>query len=278
MAERSCTSGQKSPESSVQNRAELEKQIYNFLKHNGQQKAVTIGKALQTEKNKINSVLYDMKSKNLLSHNEKMWSVTQVTSQGDLLPSEQQSSSDRRLSNAEQGTKLTKPRDLLTSEQSSSDRSLSNSKHGTKLTKLQKDIYLFLKVNGQSKALNIAHGVNKTTAREVNPDLYQLNTMNLLQKDPLTNLWSVKPGMEEERAQKFPLCDPVGTDVKTCNCYLCQLEQSLKLRDKMLDNTDVSQSESVAYFDNVQPENLSEISDALEKMTVAGEATNDPQR
>eukprot|EP00079_Xenopus_tropicalis_P018047 XP_004918777.2 PREDICTED: Z-DNA-binding protein 1 [Xenopus tropicalis] len=345
----------------------LETQIYNFLQNNGQQKAAAIAKELKTEKSKINPALYDMKKKNLLTHDEKIvWSVKkEEISSGDLLPSDRQSSTDRRLSDSE---------------------------HGARLTKQQNDIYLFLKNNSPQKSISIARGINKSSASEVNPDLYQLKDMNLLQRDSSTKLWSVKPdmvdnhngepenkyasgttfsqngnkameqpwkphaqinnyytiytqnvqvghgnimnvsgnrdysaptdvneskketsdnfvkekthcsytdvpqdvagslpkqkwrdcrkdkdsgkGIDKERDTKLAVCNPAGTDIKPCNCYLCELEQSLSLGNDAMGNTDETQTEPMGSSDSLQPSDLSEICNKLEDIAIAGEATN----
>ncbi|CAH2303069.1 Hypothetical predicted protein [Pelobates cultripes] len=59
------------------------------------------------------------------------------------------------------------------------------------LTPLQKAIYLFLINKDPQKAKDIAQGVNKKSAKEVNPDLYLMKEKHFLTHNEHLNLWSV---------------------------------------------------------------------------------------
>ncbi|KAM4030991.1 Z-DNA-binding protein 1 isoform 2-T2 [Anomaloglossus baeobatrachus] len=58
------------------------------------------------------------------------------------------------------------------------------------LSDQQKEIYQYLESNGEQTALNIAKAVKKKTAKEVNPDLYKMKAMNLLELN--SKVWRIK--------------------------------------------------------------------------------------
>ncbi|XP_073436794.1 Z-DNA-binding protein 1 isoform X3 [Dendrobates tinctorius] len=58
------------------------------------------------------------------------------------------------------------------------------------LTDFEKEIYHHLESNGPQTALSIAKAVKKKTTSEVNPHLYKMKAMNLLEQN--SKVWSIK--------------------------------------------------------------------------------------
>ncbi|XP_069607065.1 Z-DNA-binding protein 1 isoform X7 [Ranitomeya imitator] len=63
------------------------------------------------------------------------------------------------------------------------------------LTDQQKSIITFLTSNEPSKARNIAKGIGKKVAKDVNGDLYKMEKLNLLCLDNKEKLWSINTGL-----------------------------------------------------------------------------------
>ncbi|XP_012583593.1 PREDICTED: Z-DNA-binding protein 1 [Condylura cristata] len=65
----------------------------------------------------------------------------------------------------------------------------------SQLTDRQKEIYKFLEAQGPQRALHIAKALGMETAKDVNPDLYTLKKLHLLDLDQNSSMWAVyRPG------------------------------------------------------------------------------------
>ncbi|CAN2389882.1 double-stranded RNA adenosine deaminase activity, partial [Pristimantis euphronides] len=62
------------------------------------------------------------------------------------------------------------------------------------LTELQESIVTFLKSNKPSRAINVAKGVGKKTAKDVNPDLYMMKSFHLPSYNEQQKLWTINTG------------------------------------------------------------------------------------
>ncbi|XP_044155929.1 Z-DNA-binding protein 1 isoform X2 [Bufo gargarizans] len=139
----------------------LQKEIYQHLLNKGRQSAMNIAKAVKKERAKeVNPDLYSMKKMNLLEYNssDKLWNIRAAAARD-------------------------------TGAITAVKRSMSQ------LTELQKSIFTFLKSNKPSRAITIAKGVGKTTAKDVNPALYRMKALNLLSHDEMEKLWTIDPGI-----------------------------------------------------------------------------------
>ncbi|XP_040292607.1 Z-DNA-binding protein 1 isoform X2 [Bufo bufo] len=169
----------------------LQKEIYQHLLNKGRQTAMNIAKAVKKERAKeVNPDLYSMKKMNLLEYNssDKLWNIRAAAARD----------SDN---NGRTGDKVT---DNSSDSVDGTDNNtgaitagnqLALKKSMSQLTELQKSIFTFLKSNKPSKAVTIAKGVGKTTAKDVNPALYRMKALNLLSHDEMEKLWTIDTGI-----------------------------------------------------------------------------------
>ncbi|XP_069607059.1 Z-DNA-binding protein 1 isoform X2 [Ranitomeya imitator] len=155
-----------------------QREIYHCLESNGPQTALSIAKAIKKKTtSEVNPHLYKMKAMNLLEQNSKVWSIKAVaiTVFGGL-PSDSTGDVEGPATNG----------------------SMSGTEVASKtieLTDQQKSIITFLTSNEPSKARNIAKGIGKKVAKDVNGDLYKMEKLNLLCLDNKEKLWSINTGL-----------------------------------------------------------------------------------
>ncbi|XP_077109239.1 Z-DNA-binding protein 1 isoform X2 [Ranitomeya variabilis] len=144
-----------------------QKEIYHCLEINGSQTALSIAKAVKKKTtSEVNPHLYKMKAMNLLEQNSKVWSIKAVA--------------------------------ITDVEGPATNGSMSGTEVASKtieLTDQQKSIITFLTSNEPSKARNIAKGIGKKVAKDVNGDLYKMEKLNLLCLDNKEKLWSINTGL-----------------------------------------------------------------------------------
>ncbi|XP_053308712.1 Z-DNA-binding protein 1 [Spea bombifrons] len=80
---------------------------------------------------------------------------------------------------------------------------------------LDREIYQYLQKKSPKKAINVARGVNKTAAKDVNPNLYKMKKLGLLHCEDQTKLWSISNGTASDM--------PNG---KICNTAMADVEES----------------------------------------------------
>ncbi|XP_073436793.1 Z-DNA-binding protein 1 isoform X2 [Dendrobates tinctorius] len=147
---------------------DFEKEIYHHLESNGPQTALSIAKAVKKKTtSEVNPHLYKMKAMNLLEQNSKVWSIKAVATTGVEGPAKNGSMS---------GTEVASKK--------------------IELTEQQENIITFLTSNEPSKARNIAKGIGKKVAKDVNRDLYKMKELNLLCMDNKEKLWSINTGSQ----------------------------------------------------------------------------------
>ncbi|XP_057559229.1 Z-DNA-binding protein 1 [Hippopotamus amphibius kiboko] len=151
---------------------DLEQRILEVLRDAGSPvKTAQLVKKCQVPKLKLNQVLHRMKkeSKGIVSAGPATWCL------GD------------------SGTKEVVPAELA--ERPQQDTVAVPRKPGPELSEQQEKIYRFLEEHGPHKPLKIAQALGKKTAKEVNPDLYEMRNKHLLDLDPKSNSWAVyQPG------------------------------------------------------------------------------------
>ncbi|KAM7126335.1 Z-DNA-binding protein 1 isoform 2-T2 [Molossus nigricans] len=161
---------------------DLEQRILRVLKEAGSpMKAAQLAKECQVPKKKLNQVLYQMMPKaQVVLTDRATWRLGEVGA-GELVPTE-----PAQLS-------LERPRqDIVAIPQ----------KPGSQLSQQQEQIYGFLRARGPCKALVIAQFLGKKTAKDVNPDLYDMRKSHLLDLDPNSKAWAVyQPEGPAERSQ-----------------------------------------------------------------------------
>ncbi|XP_044155931.1 Z-DNA-binding protein 1 isoform X3 [Bufo gargarizans] len=164
----------------------LQKEIYQHLLNKGRQSAMNIAKAVKKERAKeVNPDLYSMKKMNLLEYNssDKLWNIRAAAARD--------SDNNRRT-----GEKVTdNSSDSVDGTDNNTGAITAVKRSMSQLTELQKSIFTFLKSNKPSRAITIAKGVGKTTAKDVNPALYRMKALNLLSHDEMEKLWTIDPGI-----------------------------------------------------------------------------------
>ncbi|XP_075032605.1 Z-DNA-binding protein 1 [Mixophyes fleayi] len=154
----------------------LQKDIYKFLSTSTPMKALHIAKAVKKNRAaEVNPDLYKMKDMNLTKHDDsKFWFITTED-------------------NADNG-RMAKEKKRTESEvevQVAAQR-YPNMTETKKMTEQQEKIYSYLKENKPQRAIVIAKEVGRKCAKDVNPDLYLLKTMDLISHNEKEKLWTIK--------------------------------------------------------------------------------------
>ncbi|MEE6506432.1 hypothetical protein FKM82_007663 [Ascaphus truei] len=175
---------------------EIQKDIYTFLKDNEPQKALAIAKAVKKKTAKdINPSLYDMKSNNLLSQNEdtKHWTIKQEHNAGMVLPYEKNNLVVTTMADSLGDANATQNRMVLPYEKNNLVvTTMADSLEDANLTQNQREICKCLLERGAHGTLDIAKALNKTSKKDVNPDLYKLKEMGILCLDNQSKCWSMR--------------------------------------------------------------------------------------
>ncbi|XP_072591632.1 Z-DNA-binding protein 1 isoform X3 [Vulpes vulpes] len=152
--------------------SDLEQRILQALRDTGSPiKSIQLAKELHVPKKKLNQVLYRlMKESKVSQEGQATWALGTGRT-GRVVPAE--------------------PAQANQAERCQQDIVAVPEEPGLQLTGQQEAIYRFLEAHGPCKALNIAKGVGKKTAKDVNRDLYDMRKQHKLDFDEKTSTWAI---------------------------------------------------------------------------------------
>ncbi|ELK04328.1 Z-DNA-binding protein 1 [Pteropus alecto] len=151
---------------------DLRQRILQVLRDTGSPvKAPQLQKKCGVPRKRLNQVLYQMKTEQLVVRLDlATWGLSGGTT-GELVPTEPARSSQ-----------VEKPRQVAAAI---------SGRPGSQLSEQQEKIYRLLEDGRPQNALNIAKALGKKTTKEVNPDLYAMRNKHLLDYDSDSNAWTV---------------------------------------------------------------------------------------
>ncbi|XP_063815120.1 Z-DNA-binding protein 1 [Pseudophryne corroboree] len=154
----------------------LQKNIYTFLSTNKCKKALCIAMAVKKQRAAdVNPDLYKMKSLNLVDRDDSKHWFIKLHENAD--------------NNRRSGTQKRTETEVAAQQ----DPSGTETEKTSELTEQQAKICSFLRrINGPQKAKSIAKGIGRTTAKDVNPDLYSLKKLDLILHNEQDHLWAIK--------------------------------------------------------------------------------------
>ncbi|XP_066442943.1 Z-DNA-binding protein 1 [Eleutherodactylus coqui] len=168
----------------------LQKDIYRYLLNNKRQTALSIAKGVNRKYAKdVNPELHAMKKMGLLefSSSDKVWDIATASARdnnGEKIREDSRASVSSAENLSDIGGKA---------EYGGATETEPAGKR-IQLTELQERIYAFMKSSKPSRALSIAKGVGKTRVKDVNPDLYKMKNVNLLNYNEQEKLWTINTG------------------------------------------------------------------------------------
>eukprot|EP00071_Canis_lupus_P017135 XP_013962791.1 Z-DNA-binding protein 1 isoform X3 [Canis lupus familiaris] len=151
---------------------DLEQRILQALRDAGSPiKSIQLVKECQVPKKKLNQVLYRlMKESKVSQEGPATWALGTGRT-GRVVPAE--------------------PAQANQAGRCQQDIVAVPEEPGLQLTDQQEAIYRFLEAHGPCKALNIAKGVGKKIAKDVNRDLYDMRKQHKLDFDEKTSTWAI---------------------------------------------------------------------------------------
>ncbi|XP_037357545.1 Z-DNA-binding protein 1 [Talpa occidentalis] len=177
---------------------DLEQKILQLLRDAGSpMKAAKLAKHCQVTKKQLNQALYRMKDSKVTLSADATWSLAEDGPRNPVLSEQTQPSPEKNIAPQEVNAAVVPYSGGAAGlEVTPAERPQQNAlaipgslRHP--LSERQKEIYRLLEARGPLRALHIAQALGMRTAKDVNPDLYALRKLHLLDLDPDSKMWAI---------------------------------------------------------------------------------------